>query len=147
MFMKKSIIQLIICTFLFQGYIMAQSLDNHQWQNRIVLLFTDLEETKLQSQLKLFAENQSGLNDRKITVYQITADAAKKNGNDFWEENFKTDILKEYQIKKDEFTFILIGLDGGEKMRSTEVVSLKKLFSKIDKMPMRQIEIKDKSYK
>lgn len=40
------------------------------------------------------------------------------------------------------FTLILVGRDGGEKLRCTGVVSAEKLFGLIDAMPMRKDEIK-----
>ena len=58
-------------------------------------------------------------------------------------KNFKEELFKTYQPNHDEFTFVLIGLDGGEKMRSTKVVSLEQLFGLIDSMPMRQWELKN----
>ena len=40
---------------------------------------------------------------------------------------------------------ILIGLDGGVKLRQTEMISLDKLFTLIDGMPMRRREIKNEN--
>ena len=39
------------------------------------------------------------------------------------------------------FEVILIGLDGGEKLRQTKVLETDKLFAIIDGMPMRRSEI------
>ena len=124
---------------------MAQALESHLWQDRIILLFApDLQHSDLQKQLQLFEKNQAGLKERKLVVYQITPDNIKKNGGIFFEKNFKANLLEKYHPKKNTFTFVLIGLDGDEKMRSSKVVSLEKLFGKIDRMPMRQWEIKNK---
>ena len=42
------------------------------------------------------------------------------------------------------FTFLLIGKDGSEKFRSDSFVSNSQLFSLIDAMPMRKVEMKRK---
>jgi len=42
------------------------------------------------------------------------------------------------------YTFLLIGRDGGEKLRSSQVVNPEKLFGLIYAMPMRREEVKRK---
>ena len=141
--MKNKIFHLLLFTFLFQFSTMAQSLQNHQWEDRVIFLFSaDLQHSTLQQQIRLFEKNQNGLKDRKLVIYQITPEGIKKDGVTFFEKEFKENIYKKYNPKNNEFTFILIGLDGGEKMRSTKVVSVKELFGKIDRMPMRRAEKK-----
>ena len=121
---------------------MAQNLETHLWEDRVVLLFAaDLQQTTLQKQLDLLKENPEGLIERKLVIYQITPNTIQKNGVDFFDKKFNGQLFKKYKPKKDEFTFVLIGLDGGEKMRATKIVSLNKLFGKIDRMPMRRSEI------
>lgn len=123
---------------------MAQTLAKHEWENRVILLFApDFQNKELKQQLDLFRKNQKGLKDRKLIVYQITPTEVKKDGTPL---NGKSKIgswFKEFQIDNNEFTFILIGLDGGEKMRNSGIVSNEKLFSKIDRMPMRRAEIRN----
>ena len=53
--------------------------------------------------------------------------------------------LKKYKPKKEEFTFILIGLDGGIKLTKTEVLESSDLFSIIDAMPVRSSELRNKN--
>lgn len=122
---------------------MAQSLAQHEWENRVVLLFApDFENENLKQQLAFFQKDLKGLADRKLIVYQITPDDVKKEEKLLIGNSEIHNSFGKFKIDKSEFTFILIGLDGGEKMRSSEVVSIKELFSKIDRMPMRQSEIR-----
>ncbi len=121
---------------------MAQSLSQHEWENRIILLFApDFQNQTLERQLDFFQKNEEGLADRKLIVYQITPDEVKKEGELLKNKRELENELKKFKVKENEFTFILIGLDGGEKMRSLKVVPLDKLFGKIDRMPMRRSEI------
>ena len=54
----------------------------------------------------------------------------------------KLKVKRRYKAEKSDFRVILIGLDGGEKLEQTEVLSAEKLFNTIDSMPMRQAEIR-----
>ena len=122
---------------------MAQSLAQHEWENRVVLLFApDFENKELKEQLAFFQNDKKGLEDRKLIVYQITPTKVKKDGTPL---NGKSEIdswFKKFKVDKKGFTFILMGLDGGEKMRNSDPVSVEKLYSKIDRMPMRRAEIR-----
>jgi hypothetical protein len=122
---------------------MTQSLSQHEWENRVILLFApDFQNQTLIQQLGFFQKNKKGLADRKLIVYQITREEVKKDGKLLKENSELSSSFNQFKVNKNEFTFILIGLDGGEKMRSSEVVSREKLLSKIDRMPMRQAEIR-----
>ena len=54
------------------------------------------------------------------------------------------DLFKKFKKTKNGFEIILIGLDGGIKLRQNELLSTRKLFELIDGMPMRQAEIRNK---
>lgn len=45
----------------------------------------------------------------------------------------------------EEFAVVLIGHDGGEKLRSGGPISAEELFGKIDEMPMRRREIRERN--
>lgn len=51
---------------------------------------------------------------------------------------------RRFHIQPNKFTVILIGKDGGEKLRSHTPISLDTLRSTIDAMPMRQEEMRSK---
>ena len=53
------------------------------------------------------------------------------------------DLRVEYSTGADEFAVVLIGRDGGEKLRSAEPVTVEELFGKIDGMPMRRRELRE----
>lgn len=57
---------------------------------------------------------------------------------------FNSELAKRYHIKSGQFPVMLIGRDGGEKYRTHEPVTTKKLFDIVDAMPMRQSEIQNK---
>lgn len=133
------------CLFLNQKIISAQDLNRHQWNDRLVLLFApEAEHPFLQKQIKIFQKDQMGMKERKLLVYYITPHAVLMPGNQPGNANFAKALYKEYEVEKEAFTFILVGLDGGEKMRKQDDVSLKDLYAIIDRMPMRRQELNEK---
>ena len=119
----------------------AQDLSKHQWKDRLILIVAEQKNEKFQQQLTELQKHQQGLNERKLVIYQILPE---KYTTGFEGENWKnsSDLYSKYKTKKSDFRVILIGLDGGEKLEQTEVLSAEKLFNTIDSMPMRQAEIR-----
>ncbi len=77
--------------------------------------------------------------ERKILVYHILPERYKigLKSEDKWEKNTSLKILDV------QFEVNLIGLDGGIKLSQKELLTAEKLFSIIDRMPMRRIEIEN----
>ena len=119
----------------------AQDLSKHQWKDRLVLIIAEEKTEKFQQQITELQKHQQGLKERKSVVYKILPE---KYSTGFEEENWKssTELYKKYKAEKSNFRVILIGLDGGEKLEQTEVLSTEKLFNTIDSMPMRQAEMR-----
>ena len=120
---------------------LTQSLSEYQWKNRLIVVFTELENSQdYQKQMEVINEDQKGLSDRKLKVIHAIPgkhqtvfpdSSAWQNSNLYQEKESKTD-----------FEVILIGLDGGVKLRQSKPVETKQLFGLIDSMPMRQAEMR-----
>lgn len=54
-------------------------------------------------------------------------------------------LQSRYKVARNAFTVLLIGKDGGIKLRSVEPVRPERLFAIIDAMPMRQEEMHRRS--
>lgn len=99
--------------------------------HRIVYVFyTTKGNATKDKQVAEWNKDKAGLKERDIETHIIDVST-----NDKETKKWKVDI-------NEPFTFILVGKDGGEKLRAMEVVTNEKLFGTIDKMPMRQSEIK-----
>lgn len=124
----------------------AQDLQKYKWENRLVLIFAENENQEVyQNQLKELKSSKEGLTDRKILIYHILPEKFKigLTLETNWEKSNK---LFDNIINDDtQFKVVLIGLDGGIKLQQNELLSTEKLFVTIDKMPMRRIEIKNKT--
>lgn len=124
----------------------AQDLQKHQWENRLVLIFAENEKLEVyQNQLEELISSKEGLTDRKIIIYYILPEKYKIGiyPESKWEKS--DELFKKFSKNDSQFKVVLIGLDGGIKLQQNKLLSIEKLFSTIDKMPMRRIEIKNKN--
>lgn len=118
---------------------LVNPLDEYKWQNRIVLLFSNDKEL-LNEQVGLLETNQVGLTNRDIKIFTIY-DGGSNNNN--WSNSDIIWLKKKFNAQNDPFRFILIGKDGLEKEQFTDIINSDVLFSIIDKMPMRRVEMKN----
>ena len=132
---------LIFILNLISMSLISQSLDSHRWKNRIVLIFHTAETAEtFDQQIELLQSDLDALKERDIVVYSIGKNELIKN----FDEKIKGEVQawkRKWRVD-DAFAFLLIGKDGGVKMREKGIVSLQQLNSKIDAMPMRQSEMR-----
>ncbi len=103
------------------------------YANRDIYIFYNTAGNELKTkQIEELNTDKPGLQERDITVHVLNTNEAI------------TEVKKWKIDTKQAFTFLLVGKDGGEKLRSKSMVTKEKLFSIIDAMPMRQAEMKQK---
>jgi hypothetical protein len=153
--MMKSSSLICILLFLLLGFSMAQAgennsvadldLDSLRWKNRVLVLFSPSEsDASFQSQKQLLASSAEEVFDRDLMILEIVEQGQSKAGNQLLSEKSVQDIRKRLGVLGGSFQVLLIGKDGGVKLRSSEPVSAKDLFGLIDSMPMRQQEMESK---
>lgn len=117
-------------------------LQKYRWENRILLIFADHEEAKqAQAQIRLFEKEKDGFKERDLLLFFLPANG--KTGIPFSGEEVKQ-IRSRFAIEGQPFVVILIGKDGGEKLRKEEILTPEELFGTIDVMPMRRSEMRRK---
>lgn len=128
--------------FLFTTLNYAQQIAQHTWKERVLIILThDKENTIYKQQLAEINRDTQGLNERKLIAYSVTPKAYATGLFDLqWIEN--TTCYSRYKKTKDPFEILLIGLDGGIKLRKTTLLTLKDLYGLIDAMPMRKEALK-----
>jgi hypothetical protein len=121
------------------------NLMEYQWKNRLLLLFTPSVEGPVYIKLKedLLRQEEEVL-DRDLLIFHILETGETKLWNSPQPESSDDSLRKKYSIKSGTFTILLIGKDGGVKMRREGRMELDEIFSVIDAMPMRQREMKQK---
>ena len=126
------------------------NLDNYQWHNRIILVVSkDWTPQKYIDQIQEFKHSTDELKERRLILievqkgkYRITNPAQRQDIKEDWQ--CSNNLYNRFFKNKDDFRVILIGLDGGIKLNKKAIVSKADLFQKIDSMPMRKAELKNK---
>jgi hypothetical protein len=119
----------------------ASPIEGLQWRNRVVIVF-GLDEAKVDSQLDAFLADRSALEEREMVLIHVDGEAVSVPFGDI--DPPRAGAMREaYRVDPEEpFVVILVGKDGGEKLRRTEPVTARQIFDLIDSMPMRQSETK-----
>ena len=111
-----------------------------QWKNRIVLVFSG-DQTEGALQIEALKEFEDECLDRDLLLLGVGDDVVTPSYN----EKLDAQILRSrFDIKDGEFHLLLIGKDGGVKLKQTSFTEPKVIFSLIDSMPMRQWEMRKK---
>ncbi len=139
-------IPLVSLSLLFASSILcSQNLTTHRWEDRVILVFGSSAAEKLaQTQFTKLSAKPSDLADRNLVIYQIYDREGKTpEGKSLTTKELKA-FRQKFNIAVGTFAVLLIGKDGGVKMKKTEVVEPQLIFDLIDSMPMRQAEMRKK---
>ncbi|MEM0932723.1 MAG: DUF4174 domain-containing protein, partial [Bacteroidota bacterium] len=118
------------------GYLVnGQNLDNYLWKKRVVIVFSPFDNhPKVKEQLDAFKPFSREIEDREMIIL-IPQRAERPK------------LLERFRLDNDYVGLILVGKDGGVKLKQKLVVTPKTLFDLIDAMPMRRAELRNKSKK
>jgi hypothetical protein len=120
------------------------TLDSLRDRQRALVVFSNGNNALAEQQLKIAADHAADFRERDLVLVGL-------EGTD---PSVPTAMLtpaaeeqarKRFHTDPQQFTVILIGKDGGEKLRSHQPVPWTKLQSTIDAMPMRQQEMRDRA--
>ena len=112
-------------------------------RQRALLVFANGNNQLAEAQLTIAAAHADGFRERDLLLVGLTGSnqavpTALLSGSGDMAARTR------FNVKPGEFTVILIGKDGGEKLRSHQPIAWEKLQSTIDAMPMRQDEMQRK---
>ena len=128
-----------------------QSLADLRDRARVLLVFAPSDRDPIyQQQLTLLHNKQAEMNERDLVVVPIlaqqgtptSANTLRSLGQSGISNDEQLATRQRYHVGLDEFAAILLGKDGGEKLRSKIPISTEKLTTLIDTMPMRKDEIR-----
>ncbi len=126
----------------------AQDLTTHQWKNRLLIVASQQPDAPaLEVQMAELEKDPAGWGERKLVVYVVLPDRYMvrhaENGYRGGQWVNSSELYEKYSPKTASFGVTLIGLDGGIKVKKSEVFSNQDLFGVIDGMPMRRSELRD----
>ena len=140
--MKKLLILILMVMAQFVNG-QGNMLEQYRWENRLILFFGSGVDASVEKQITELEKDSAGITDRDLLIFHIDRKSVQfiqKTSN----PSLSAEQLRSrYDIKRDEFRYILIGKDGGVKYNKKDFVPNETLFSIIDAMPMRKREMRE----
>jgi len=133
--MKELVIFLISLILFSQDSNMT--LDDLKWEYRVILYFP----VDGESSLILNDSINQEIQERKI-AYFIFGDSVVSNIENTFSPTYLQQIENKYKMGYKGSMYVLLGLDGGVKLKEEDSVDWGHVFQTIDAMPMRQSEKK-----
>ena len=113
-------------------------LEDLRWQNRIILVFTNENQDNRELYEK-FQAQEVDIQTRHIR-YFLFGKSVLSNSPERLDEQTVRELKDKYQSNENKTLIVLIGKDGAEKYRKTEL-DFEEIYRTIDAMPMRQQEM------
>jgi glutathione peroxidase len=114
---------------------------DYRWKNRIVLLFAPgNNHPSCANFLQAWDARAEDVSERDLLLIKVFEEGESRIGNTHLPATSAMELRGQYQVEPGSMTLILIGKDGGEKLRRT-ALGLGELFAAIDAMPMRRREM------
>ena len=115
------------------------------WKHRLLLLFASSnEDGPYQEFIKKLQGQEDELVERDLLVFSILERGQSRLGDSVINRHSAASLRYRFSITPSQFTVVLVGKDGGEKLRRGAAVDIDEIFSVIDAMPMRRREMEEK---
>jgi hypothetical protein len=120
----------------------AAELGDYLWQRRPLLLFAPTEsDPRLVETVRRVEASRCDFADRDMVLGLIVTEGTSTLDGQVVDTSQARRLLSEFGIGANSFSVVLIGKDGGEKLRVNEVPDLPTIYAVIDGMPMRSAEM------
>ena len=120
----------------------AAELSDYLWQSRPLLVFAPTgNDPRLVETMRRIEASRCDFADRDMVLGRIVADGASTLDGQGVDTNQAQRLRSEFGIGTNSFSVVLIGKDGGEKLRVNDIPDLQAIYAVIDGMPMRGSEM------
>ncbi|MEM9077931.1 MAG: DUF4174 domain-containing protein [Bacteroidota bacterium] len=124
----KTIIFILLVLFSLEAF--AQDIKEYQWKNRLLVLVSNASNSsEVNQQHKIFEQKEPQLLERDILLLKRQPESQD---------------LAHFSLKTNFEGVLLIGKDGGIKLKKPFIVEPQVIFDLVDSMPMRKAEIRSK---
>ncbi len=106
------------------------------WEKRVIIVVAETPVNEyFKTQMNILGGEKNGLDERDLIVLS--------NFSDDISAGDRSVLYEKYGSTEKPFTIVLLGKDGGVKLKRHAPVSADELYTLIDSMPMRRREMKD----
>lgn len=128
MFVRLQLLLVLVVLFTSVPFVNAEEpLESYRWQNRLIVYHLADSAAEAGKLRELISQTERELEDRDLLFIEMSAP-----------------LLKRFRVSSGRSTFILLGKDGSEKGRQSPQLDLGAFFKRIDQMPMRRAEMREK---
>lgn len=125
---------------------LSMDLTKFQWKNRLLFLFAeDANDQFFKNLQRQIMAQKAEVDDRDLIVFELPAKGPARMGATPLDQPQADSIRDHFDIPGNAFSLILVGKDGGIKLKRSDPVDLSAVFGLIDSMPMRQNEMRQKN--
>lgn len=115
---------------------------DYLWQRRPLLLFAPTQsDPRLVETVRRIEASRCDFTDRDMVLGLIVTEGASTLDGQVLDTSQVRELLSTFRIGVNTFSAVLIGKDGGEKLRVNGVPDLAAIYTAIDGMPMRGNEM------
>jgi hypothetical protein len=115
----------------------------YHWKNRLLFLFASSEKDPSYLALREeIARQGKEIRDRDLLIFYVFEKGQSRLDTQPLTPGQVRSVKKQITLTPGPFWIILIGKDGGEKIREDRFVGLEEIFKVIDAMPMRRQEMR-----
>ena len=143
------VLTVVLACSLFGGQkVLPMDLNQFQWKNRLLFIFAPQEGDAFAQALQNEILTQPDeISERDLVVFTIFETGPSYRDATRIDPQTAAAIRTRFAAPPGQFTCILVGKDGGIKLRQDSQVKLEQIFDLIDAMPMRKEEIRQKGQK
>lgn len=121
---------------------MAAELDDYRWESRPLLLFAPTDgDPRLVETLSRIEASRCAFAARDMVIGIVVTEGNSSLDGHVLSAGQSERLASQYAIGDNAFSAVLIGKDGGEKLRVDAVPDLQAVYDVIDGMPMRSREM------
>ena len=121
---------------------LAAELDDYRWERRPLLLFAPSEsDPRLVETLSRIEASRCDFVSRDMVIGLVVTEGNSTLDGQAIDADEARRLADQYAIAQNAFSVVLIGKDGGEKLRVNQIPDLQTIYAVIDGMPMRSREM------
>ena len=118
--------------------------DEHRWKHRIVLVFAESDERpEFRDFMGAWSREQEDVKDRDLVIFRALIKGTSRGPSGLLTPAQADSLRHRFATAGEPFEVVLIGKDGGVKLRSRSA-SVAQIFGLIDTMPMRRAEMRER---
>ncbi len=132
---------LLVCPALSADDVLAPL----RWNSRVLLVFSPhADDPRARETDRRLAQRACDVADRDLAVVRVPHGSEARLEDEPLGPAATARLRERFRVAPGDYTVLLVGKDGGEKLRSQVVPEMDDLFGVIDGMPMRRQEMRDR---